>query len=361
MRPRVAAVVESCWHRVPGGTATSTTRSLAAVRRAARHDVVGLAAFHRHPPLLDELGDLPVVHLPLPRRALYEAWHRFRRPRFRRRIGDIDLVHATGGVIPPKIAPLVVTIHDLAFMHRPEHFTANGVRFLTTAFELARRDADLIIVPSQATATDCRAHGIDDARLRVVPWGATRVEVTDADRARVRTRYDLPAVFALFLGTHEPRKNLAGLIEAHRAAAPDLPLIVAGPDGWGETITGSDTGAVRLIGRVPDADLAALYALATTFVYPSLLEGFGMPVLEAMAHGTASITSATTSTAEVAGDTGVLIDPSDIDQLGAALASVADDPDSWAERGQRAGLRAADFSWEATGEALGRIYDEVIG
>ena len=153
-------MVESCWHRVPGGTATSTTRSLHALRRHDRHDVVGLAAWHRTPPVLDELDDLPVVHLPLPRRALYESWHRWRRPRFARRVGPVDLVHATGGVIPPKIAPLVVTIHDLAFLHRPDHFTANGVRFMTRAFELARDEADLIVVPSEATAADCRAHGV---------------------------------------------------------------------------------------------------------------------------------------------------------------------------------------------------------
>ena len=359
MRPRVAAVVESCWHRVPGGTATSTTRSLRAVDRAGGHDLVGLAAYHREPPTLDELDGLDVVHLPLPRRALYETWHRWRRPRFRRQIGDVDVIHATGGVVPPRIAPLVVTIHDLAFLHRPEHFTANGVRFMTRGFELARSEADRIVVPSTATADDCRAHGVDADRLRIVPWGADRADVSDADRTRVRARYRLPETFVLFLGTHEPRKNLNGLLDAHRSATPDLPLVVAGPDGWGETVTTDHGHAVRLIGHVSAEDLGALYDLATAFVYPSLLEGFGMPVLEAMAHGTAAITSATTSTAEVAGDTGVLIDPTDREQLGAALASVASAPDAWAERGRRAAARAERFTWEATGAALGAVYDEV--
>ncbi|MEO0492676.1 MAG: glycosyltransferase family 1 protein, partial [Actinomycetota bacterium] len=90
MRPRVAAVVESCWHRVPGGTAAAAMRTIHAVRALGRHDVVGLAARHREPPALDEIGDLPVEHLPLPRPALYEAWHRFRRPTFQRRIGPVD-------------------------------------------------------------------------------------------------------------------------------------------------------------------------------------------------------------------------------------------------------------------------------
>ena len=278
---------------------------------------------------------------------------------FRRQLGDLDVIHATGGVVPPRIAPLVVTIHDLAFLHRPEHFTANGVRFMTRGFELARAEADRIVVPSTATADDCRAHGVDTDRLRIVPWGADRADVSDADRTRVRARYGLPETFVVFLGTHEPRKNLRGLLDAHRSATPDLPLVVAGPDGWGETVTTGHGAAVQLIGHVSADDLGALYDLATAFVYPSLLEGFGMPVLEAMAHGTAAITSATTSTAEVAGDTGVLIDPTDGDQLGAALASVASEPDAWAERGRRAAERAERFTWEATGAALGAVYDEM--
>ena len=360
MRHRVAAVVESCWHRVPGGTATSTTRSLRAVQRAGAHDVVGLAAFHRHPPQIDELDELSVVHLPVPRRVLYESWHRLRRPYFRRWIGDVSVVHATGGVVPPKVAPLVVTIHDLAFLHRPEHFTPNGVRFMTRAFELAKSEADRIVVPSMATADDCRAHGIADDRLRIVPWGAQRVEVSEADRLRVRRRYRLPETFALFVGTHEPRKNLAALIEAHRIAAPELTLIIAGSHGWGEAIANRVGPAVRSIGHVADTDLGALYDVATAFVYPSILEGFGMPVLEAMAQGTAAITSATTSTAEVAGDTGMLVDPADLKGLGVALASVTSEPQAWLERGERAAVRAERFTWGATGAALGAVYDELV-
>jgi glycosyltransferase involved in cell wall biosynthesis len=106
-------------------------------------------------------------------------------------------------------------------------------------------------------------------------------------------------------------------------------------------------------------DLPALYDLADAFIYPSLLEGFGMPVLEAMAQGTAAITSATTATAEVAADTGMLVDPADLDAIGSALRSVVDDPDGWAERGRRAAERAAGFTWAATGAALAAVYDEV--
>ncbi|MEM9467141.1 MAG: glycosyltransferase family 1 protein [Actinomycetota bacterium] len=364
MRPRVAAVVESCWHRVPGGTATSTMRSLHAVRARGRHDVVGLAARHAEPPVLDEVGDLPVEHLPLPRPLLYEAWHRLRRPRFTRRIGPVDLIHATGGVIPPGSAPIVATIHDLAFVHTPEHFTPRLVRFMTRGFEIARDEAALIAVPSEATAADCETHGVERERLRIVPWGATRTEVDDAARRRARELLDLPDRFALFLGTLEPRKNVARLLDAHAAAAPDLPLLIAGPDGWGvdgaRLFDETAHGDARHIGHIAPDLLPAVLDLAAVLAYPSLMEGFGMPVLEAMAQGTAAITSASTATAEVAGDTGVLVDPLDTVAIGEALASVRDDPAVWEAHGRAGAERAARFTWDATGAALSAVYDEAV-
>jgi glycosyltransferase involved in cell wall biosynthesis len=365
----VAAVVESCWHRVPGGTAAAAVRSLRAVQDLGDYRIRGLAAWHRHGPVLDELDGLEVVHLPLGRRLLYETWHDLRRPRFASKIGPVDLVHATGGVVPPAGGvPLVVTLYDLVFLDHPEFFTRQGVRFMTRGFQIARTEADLIVVPSQATAEACRHAGIEPERIRVVPLGATPVPCSAQALAAVRDRYQLPDVFALWVGTTEPRKNLDRLVEAHRRACPNLPLLLVGPNGW-KTDTGalhpgaSKTGAspaVRHLGRLPAADLAAVYELATALVYPSLLEGFGMPVLEAMAQGTAAITSIGTSTEEVAGDVGRLVDPTDVDALGEALASVADNPGFWTASGPAARARAATMTWAATGRGLQRVYDEVL-
>ncbi len=337
-------------------------RSLHAVRARGDHDIVGLAARHDDPPVLDEIGELPVTHLPLPRPVLYEAWHRFRRPRFERRIGPVDVTHATGGVMPPSAGPLVATIHDLAFLRSPEHFTTRGVRFMTRAFEIARDEAAVIAVPSEATAADCEAHGVERDRLRLVPWGATRTELDEPDRRRARETLDLPERYALFVGTFEPRKNVNRLLEAHRAATPELPLLLAGPDGWQVDVTTLLERAaptVRHLGHVPAELLPAVYDLAAVLVYPSLMEGFGMPVLEAMAQGTAAITSATTATAEVASETGLLVDPEDPVAIGEALATVLDDPDGWTQRGRDAERRAARFTWAATGAALAAVYDEV--
>lgn len=363
MSRRVAAVVEQSWHRVPGGTAAATVRALDAIARGHRWDVVGIAAAHARRPEPDVAPTIPVRHVPLPRTALYESWHRLGRPAVQRFTGPVEIVHATGGAIPPTgDAALVVTIHDLAFLHRPGHFTRRGVAFLGRAFELARRRADRVIVPSQTTADDCIAHGVVPERVRVVPWGVTPVDIDDRERERVRRRFDLPERFVLWVGTAEPRKNLRGLLAAHDRIGDDTPLVLVGPTGWGtdvDAMLAAASGSVRHIGRVDGDDLPVLYDLASVFVYPSLLEGFGMPVLEAMAQGTAVVTSAGTSTQEVVGDVGVAVDPTDVDAIASAMATLLEDDRQRAELGAAGRARAATMSWEATADAIADVYDEV--
>lgn len=345
---------------MPGGTAVSTVRTLDAIRSRGVWDVVGVAAAHRGP--ADELATptVTVSHSRLPRRLLYDAWHRWRRPAVP--VRDIDVVHATGGAVPPRSgSPLVVTIHDLAFLARPEHFTSRGVRFMTRALDLTIAEAARVIVPSEATARECREAGIDDRRLRIVPWGVHPATVTDADRARVRSRFGLPDRFVLWVGAAEPRKNLPGLAAAAAAAGLEVPLVMAGSGGWDVDIASvlrdAPPGA-RHLGAVEQQDLSALYDLADVFVYPSLQEGFGMPVLEAMAQGTAVITSAGTATAEVAGEAGILVDPFDLDALAAALRVLADDVERRDLLGSAGRRRAADFTWDATAAATEAVYDE---
>ena len=361
---RVAAVVEQSWHRVPGGTATSTIRTLEAVDRLETVEVIGIAARHLRAAPPDVRPGVPVAHLPLPRLWMYEFWHRFRRPRVQRFTGPVDIVHATGGAIPPEgDAALVVTIHDLAFLHRPGHFTRQGVRFLTRGFELARRSADLIICPSDATARDCRARGVEVDRIRVVPWGVSTVEVDDGDVERVRARYELPDTFVLWVGTAEPRKNLRGLLAAMDRTDIDAPIVLVGPDGWGtdvEQLIDATSHPVKRLGQVPGADLAVLYTAARVFAYPSLLEGFGMPLLEAMAQGTPVVTSAGTATEEVCGDGGFVVDPDDLDALADRVSRLVADDELNADLSARARARAGEFTWSATAEMTAAAYEDAL-
>jgi glycosyltransferase involved in cell wall biosynthesis len=362
---RVAVVIEQCWHRVPGGTASAVLDQVAAVAERGDVDQVGVAARHGTPPPVAWRPGIPVRHLPLPRQALYRSWHRLRRPGVERATGPVEVVHATGYAIPPRTAPLVVTMHDVAWRRDPSMFTRNGVRFFEAGLRCVVADADLVLCPSQATVDDCEAAGIGRERLRHVPWGMTASDVPADAVAAVRERYGLTGRYVLSVGTLEPRKNLARLVEAFsRLPQDDVTLVVVGPDGWGEGLAGLVDrlgGRARLTGFVPRSELAPLYRGASVVCYPSLWEGYGLPVAEAMGAGAPVVTSAGTATEElVAGGAGLAVDPRDVDAIAGAVASVLDD-DDLADRLRSAGrARAAATTWQTTATQTVAAYEEVL-
>jgi glycosyltransferase involved in cell wall biosynthesis len=362
---RVALTVEQSWASVPGGTAVATLGLAEALVRREDIDVIGVAARHARPAPAPWDVPVPVRHLGLPTRPLFEAWHKLRWPAVERATGPVDAVHGTIIAVPPSHAPLVLTIHDLAFLGHPEHFTARGARFFRRALELALREARIVTCPSQATIRACVGAGFEADRLRLVPWGV-RAETPSADeRERVRSRFALDRPFILFCGTVEPRKNLHRVLEAYRALdPPNLDLVIAGPKGWREDIEqplSELMGRARWLGFVPSRDLGVLYADATVVVYPSLEEGFGFPVLEAMAQGAPVVTSAGTATEEVAGDAALLVDPLDTEAIAHAIGRVVDDHDLARRLGEAGRARAAIYTWERTAELMAGIYDEVAG
>ena len=359
---RIAVTLEQCWHRVPGGTASA---ALEAVRALQSHDdleLVGVSARHRRPPRAPWTPPIPVRSLPLPRLALYESWHRLRRPAVQRATGPVDAVYVTGMAMPPPTAPLVVTVHDLSFLRDPLESTRHGRRFFERSIELARSDATLVTCPSQATIDDCVEQGFKRDTLRLVPWGidAPRAEPAEVERARATYHLSLP--YVLWVGTIEPRKNLPTLLDAFRRLdRHGLELVLIGPKGWNEDLEahlGSAAGRVRVLGFVPEADKRALYAGAEVFCLPSLREGFGLPVLEAMAQGTPVVTSYGTATAEAAGDAAVLVDPHDAPALAAALAEVLDAPERAAALREASLRRAAELPWSRTADLLEAVFRE---
>ncbi|MGI9644791.1 MAG: glycosyltransferase family 4 protein, partial [Ilumatobacteraceae bacterium] len=307
---RVAYTLEQCWHPAPGGTAVAAlriARELATM--SAEVELLQVAGRHPQPPRPEFRPSGSVAMLPLGRPLLYDAWTRLNWPKVESVTGPIELAHATGLVPCATAAPMVVTVHDLAFRRDPDKFTRRGVRIMNRSLEVIGSRAARVICSSRATFDDCVEAGLDPDRLRVVPLGVDIEAVAPADVRRVRRRYELPDDFVLFVGTVEPRKNLDRL-----AAAVDTSgqlLVVAGADGWGDQ-SAVERDHVRFLGFVPAEDLAALYAAASVFAYASETEGFGLPVAEAMAQGTPVVTSASTSTAEVAGGAAVLVDPFDV-------------------------------------------------
>ena len=379
---RVAFLLEQAWHRVPGGTAVAAVESARALAERKDVDLVGLTARHHSgdlPPLLASTDGGPagstvafqegsLVGSRLPRPALYEAWHRTGRPRVDRMSGfsgvPPDVVHASGGAVPATGAPLVATIHDLAWRRHPEAATRRGRRMFEGWLADARR-ADRIVCPSESTRHDLVDAGFDDGRIRVVPLGVVPTHVEPGLPGRLRSRYGIDGPFVLWVGTLEPRKNLDRLVAAMSASATltDVPLVLVGPEGWrtdvARTVTPLGERAL-VVGSVDDAEKRAWYEAADVFCLPSLHEGFGLPVLEAMAHGTPVVTSAGTATSEVAGDDALLVDPTDVGAIAEALSTVLANA-ATADRLAAAGrIRAAAHPWSRTAEGLVDVYREVV-
>ena len=344
-RLRIAMTVEQLWQPVPGGSGTYIRELVREYACRPDVSVTGVTAWHRGP--APEGLALRLTRVPLPRAALYDAWQRVRRPRVGR---GADVVHATTWAIPGTRAPLVVTVHDLAFLHDPGHFTPRGVRFFERGLQITRDEAAAVIVPSHATQEDCLSYGLEAGRVHVVPHGVRRADVTAEAVADFRRRFGLERPYVMWAGTREPRKNLPALVAAFAGVleqGADVDLVLVGPDGWGPErarLGGAQGDRVRLLGRLSRPDLEAAYAGAHVFCYPSLREGYGMPVTEAMAHGTPVVTSRGTATEEAAGGAAVLVDPHDEADLTAGLLSACD-PERNADLRLASAARAAQLDW----------------
>jgi glycosyltransferase involved in cell wall biosynthesis len=225
--------------------------------------------------------------------------------------------------------------------------------------------ADRILCVSATTARDLAEHlGVAGERVDVTPLGTDLVPASDEEVARLRARIGLDGPYLLGLGTLEPRKDLPTLVRAFAILAGELPhtLVLAGLAGWG---AGELRGAVaasgvaervRLTGYVPEQDKAALLSGADLLAYPSRYEGFGLPVLEAMACGTPVVTTTGGSLPEVAGDAALLVPPGDAEQLAAAAAKLLGDQAAWADQARRGRARAAGFTWERCADLTAAAY-----
>lgn len=364
--PRVAFTLLQAWHRVPGGTASSALRLAAALDASGEIEVCGVGPRGRDLPAAPWTPPVPVARMSLPAPALYEVWHRWRRLPVQRATGPVDLVHATSPMVPPSGGvPLVVTVHDLVPWTDPERLTPRGARLMSRGLELARDTASAVLCPSDAIAAAAVAAGFDRHRMRVTRWGPTFAPPAPGETDDVLARHRLERDgYVVAVGTVEPRKNLRTLI---RAAIewnnPATPLVVVGPEGWSEDLVPLIEQAgprVRRVGFVSDTDLAGLCDGALALCCPSLSEGFGMPVLDAMSVGTPVVTSKDPALREVAGDSGIAIDALDVDGWADALERLASDSVLRARYGAAGRARSAEFTWSAAAAATLEAYRMVL-
>lgn len=284
-----------------------------------------------------------------------------------------DLFHYTYFDLPPvsRRTPLVATCYDLEPLVHPALFPPRLVWY-SRLFVRALRRADRVVTISHATARDVeRFAGLPAERIVVTHLGVdTAFRPAGADeRARVRAAHGLPERYVFYVGNTLPHKNLGRLVEAmarvRRACGP-IPLILAGaPDRHRPALEAAAAQAgvaegVRFLGQVPDADLPGLLSAASVFAYPSLYEGFGLPVLEAMACGAPVVTSNRASLPEVVGDAAEVCDPLDVGAIAGAIEALLSD-DARAARRRAAGLaRAAEFTWARCAAAHHALYRELV-
>jgi glycosyltransferase involved in cell wall biosynthesis len=282
-----------------------------------------------------------------------------------------QVFHATEHLLPPVAAPTVMTVHDLVFERLPQYHKTANYLYLKTAMPLFCRRADHIIAVSQATCDDLvERYRLPADKISVVPEAAApHFAPASAEAiAAVREKFSLQGRYILAVGTLEPRKNIAALAAAcgplfERGLATSL--VVVGARGWlfedamREITALPWSGRVLMPGYVTEEDLVALYGGALLTAQPSHYEGFGLPVLEAMACGSPVCASSTSSLPEVGGDVLRYFDPNDRESMTAVMAQVAGDDSLRDEMRQGGLLRAATFSWEATARATIAVYQQL--
>ena len=329
--------------------------------------------------LREPVPDRPWMHAPnveivkfrVPNNLLFFTSSVWGYPLIDQMIGGADVFFSPHFFLAPLSASCrrVTTFHDLSYLRFPEFFTWRKRWWHTIEMDPSRQAklSDTIISVSQSTKKDLvDYYHIDPANITIVPLGNAMACPTPGSVLEFKKKRQLPKRFVLYLGTIEPRKNIGGLIRAfnimkERAGFEDVELVIAGKKGWQyddvltEIKNSPFAPAIRALGHIPDEDRGFYYAAATVFVYPSFFEGFGSPVIEAMACGTPVITSAGSSLPEVAGAAGLFIDPYNISDLAEAMRIVISDADIRERMIHQGAERARQFSWESVAERTLKI------
>ena len=342
------------------------------------HDLIVLARpglfdglAHRHP-------RLHVVHVDPTSRPARLAWEQTVLPALLRRL-RVDVLHSPHHHTPlllglgRKTPRRVVTFHDVTFLLLPKRYPLVRRLYMEGVTRASSRIADAIITPSKTVRRDVlRTLGTPPERVIAIPEAAGPQYAPVEDESaleRVREKYRLPARYVLSVGSREPGKNRIRLIQAFAGLDSteylDCSLVIAGQPAWGyegefELVSQLHLeDRVRFLGYVPDEEMPALYGGATLLAFPSLYEGFGLPVLEAMACGTPVITSNVSAMAEVAGDAAMLVDPRDTAALRVALGSALSDSALRADLSARGIERAKEFSWQRAARETLTVYEIV--
>lgn len=299
------------------------------------------------------------IILPHPAKVMHVLWNELHVIPVEAFTGEIDVFHSWEVQPPTRSARLVTTIHDLAMLRYPHTADPYVLEMNKASWRRIEKEASAVIAVSQATKKDILKYlNIDPKKVHVVPEAMTvesKVTLTERQQKMLLKKFRLTRPFLLFVGTQEPRKNLPNLIEAWRPLKKDFDLVLAGAPGW-ENLK-KERGLV-LAGEVSNKELAALYKASSAFVYPSLYEGFGLPILDAFYHKTPVVTSNVSSMPEVAGSAAVFVSPEDPKSIRKGIERAVEERASYIKKGQK---RLKKFSWKLAAEQTVEVYRKAMG
>lgn len=294
-------------------------------------------------------------------------WNRLHVLSVEKLVGKVDIFHTSDWLEPPAKCSKVTTIHDLAIFKYPETFISRGGHDIVSNFKRklkwVKKESKIIIAVSQSTRNDIvEILGIPEKKIKVI-YEACDTEFTKkstGDTEKMKRKYGIDGRYILAVGTREPRKNLKRVIEAYEMlGSNEMKLVIVGKFGWGEEMSNlkPQTSNLKLLDYVPHGDLPALYSGSECFVYPSLYEGFGLPILEAMSCETPVVTSNVSSMPEVAGRAAVFVNPEDTEDIARGIEEALQNRNDLIRKGKE---RVKEFSWEKTARETLKIYQEAV-
>jgi glycosyltransferase involved in cell wall biosynthesis len=324
---------------------------------------------------LENFSNVKIYHFRLPPTLLEILWNQLHILPIESFIGDCDIFHTSDWTQPPTVkAKAVATIHDLTPFLNPAWHHPKIINAHTRKMNLAAKECSQFICVSKNTKKDLLElfPKIDTNKITVIYEAAESkyedflketIEKQNEEILKVKKKYKLTD-FILAQGTREPRKNLNNLISAFnkfklKNPKSNIELAIAGKYGWGNDIENSKKSDIKILGFIPENDLVALHAAAVCLVYPSLYEGFGLPVLKSMQIGTPVITSNVSSLPEITKDSAILINPISVDEIANAIENMVNSGSLRTELRNKGILRSKDFSWRKAAEETLKIYESI--